>query len=160
MKTQVIILAAIGLFSLNSCMQETNPLALMATHESRNELYNAIAQNDSYMTEFMANLQNEENAMKMMQDNNKIIGAMKHGENMQMTMQDSTAMHAMMATMMNDGKMMGTMMKMMHEKGIMSENCMESCKNMMGEKGMNLPAGKAGMQNMNNPTKEDHNEHH
>jgi hypothetical protein len=48
---------------------------------------------------------------------------------------------------------MGTMMKMMHEKGMMSEDCMESCSKMMGEKGMD-------MQNMNSPNKQDHTEHH
>ncbi len=148
-----------GFLAKQVACKKTNPLALMETHESRNEVYNAIAQNDSYMTEFMANLQNEENAMKMMQDNNKMMGAVKHGENMQMIMKDSTAMHAMMATMMNDGKMMGTMMKMMHEKGIMSEDCMESCKNMMGEKGMDMQ-GMNKMNDMNNPSEENHTEHH
>ena len=138
MKTLVIILSAIGLLSLNSCMQETNPQALMETHESRTEVYNAIAQNDGYMTEFMANLQNDENAMEMMHGNNKMMGSMMQGEGMQMMMKDSTMMHSMMNGMMNDGKMMGTMMKMMHEKGMMNEDCMESCSKMMGDKGMSL----------------------
>jgi len=166
MKTLLIILSLIGFVSLNSCMQETNPQALMETHESRTEVYNTIAQNDDYMTEFMANLQNDENAMEMMQGNNKMMGSMIKGENMQMMMKDSTMMHSMMGTMMDDGKMMGTMMKMMHEKGMMSEDCMESCSKMMGEKGMDMSAGKAGMQgmnkmgNMDTPTKVDHKEHH
>ena len=34
--------------------------------------------------------------------------------------------------------MMGNMMKMMHEKGMMSEDCMESCKNMMAEEGLDI----------------------
>ena len=52
----------------------------------------------------------------------------------------------MINQMMNDGKMMGTMMKMMHEKGMMSEDCMESCSKMMGEKGMDMQGMK--MDNM------------
>ena len=40
--------------------------------------------------------------------------------------------------MMKDGKMMGNMMKTMHEKGMMSEDCMQSCKQMMEEKGMDM----------------------
>jgi hypothetical protein len=129
-------------------MQETNPQALMETHESRTEVYNTIAQNDDYMTEFMANLQNDENAMEMMQGNNKMMGSMIKGENMQMMMKDSMMMknmmqgmmgnmesrQSMMKEMMKDGKMMGTMMKMMHEKGMMSEDCMQSSMNMMGDK--------------------------
>jgi hypothetical protein len=65
----------------------------------------------------------------------------------------------MMNGMMNDGKMMGTMMKMMHEKGIMSEDCMESCSKMMSEKGMDMQ-GMNKMDNMDSSTKEDHTEHH
>ncbi|TXD73488.1 hypothetical protein [Aequorivita antarctica] len=159
MKTLVIILSTIGLLSLNSCMQETNPQALMETHESRTEVYNAIAQNEGYMTEFMANLQNDENAMEMMQGNNKMMGSMIKGENMQMMMKDSTMMRSMMNGMMNDGKMMGTMMKMMHQKGMMSEDCMESCSKMMGDKGMDMQ-GMNKLGNMDTPTKDDYKEHH
>lgn len=65
----------------------------------------------------------------------------------------------MMKVMMKDGKMMGNMMKMMHEKGIMSEDCMESCKKMMEGKGMDMN-GINKMDDMDSPTKEDHTEHH
>ena len=43
----------------------------------------------------------------------------------------------------------------MHEKGMMSKDCMESCKNTMGEKGMDMQ----GM-NMDSSIKEDHTDHH
>ena len=43
-----------------------------------------------------------------------------------------------MQSMMKDGKMMGNMMQMMHKKGMMSKDCMESCKQMMGEKAMDM----------------------
>lgn len=56
---------------------------------------------------------------------------MMQGEGMQMMMRDSTMMHSMMNGMMNDGKTMGTMMKMMHKKGMMTEDCMQSCMQMM-----------------------------
>lgn len=159
MKTLLVILSLIGFISLNSCIQETNPQALMETHKSRTVVYNAIAQNDDYMMEFMANLQNNENAMEMTQGNNKMMGSMIKGENMQMMMKDSSMMHSMMNGIMNDGKMMGTMMKMMHEKGMVSEDCMESCSKMMGEKGMDIQ-GMNKMGNMDTPTKDDHKVHH
>lgn len=59
----------------------------------------------------------------------------------------------MMQGMMKDGKMMSSMMKMMHEKGMMSEECMSSCMKMMGDKGMN-------MNKMDGTNKEGGSEHH
>ena len=142
MKKLVIVLSAIGLLSLNSCKQETDPQALMENPEIRTEVFNAITANQDYMTEFMANMHKSDAGMQMMQ-----------GDGMQMMMKN------MMQGMMKDGKMMGTMMKMMHEKGMMSEECMESCKEMMGEKGMDMK-GMGMMNNMDSSSKEDHTEHH
>ena len=156
MKTLLIVLSAIGLLSLNSCKQETDPLALMENPETRTEVFNAITKNHDYMTEFMESMHGNQHAMQMMQGNKKMMGSMMQGEGMQMMMTDSTMMHSMMNGMMNDGKMMGTMMKMMHEKGMMSEDCMESCSKMMSEKGMDME----GMDKTNSPAKEDHTEHH
>ncbi|MEX0995860.1 MAG: hypothetical protein WDZ45_02280 [Flavobacteriaceae bacterium] len=159
MKTLLIIFSAIGLLSLNSCNQETNPQALMDNPETRTEVFNTITQNDDYMTEFMESMPNNQHTMQMMQGNKKMMGSMMQGEGMQMMMKDSTMMHSMMNGMMNDGKMMETMMKMMHEKGMMSKDCMESCSKMMGEKGMDMQ-GMNKMNDMDKPTNEDHTEHH
>jgi hypothetical protein len=166
MKTLIIIFSVIGLITFNSCKQESNPQVLMNSPETRTEVFDAIAQNDDYMTEFMENLYGNQHTMQMMQGNKKMMGNMMQGEGMQMMMKDSMMIKNMMQGMMKDGKMMGTMMQMMHEKGMMSEDCMESCSKMMGEKGMDMSAGKAGMQgmnkmgNMDTPTKVDHKEHH
>lgn len=159
MKTLLIVLSAIGLLSLSSCKQETDPLALMENPETRTEVFNTITKNHDYMTEFMESMHGNEHAMQMMQGNKKMMGSMMQGDGMQMMMKDSTMMHSMMNGMMNDGKMMGTMMKMMHEKGMMSEDCMESCSRMMGEKGMDMQ-GMNKMDDTDSPTKDDHTEHH
>ena len=159
MKTLTIILSMIVLVSLTSCKQETDLKALMNNPESRTEVYNAISQNEAYMTEFMESMHKNQNTMQMMQGNKKIMSSMMTGEGMQMMMKDSTMMHSMMNGMMNDGKMMGSMMKMMHEKGMMSEDCMESCKKMMGEKGMDMQGRNKGG-NSDATIKADHNEHH
>ena len=132
MKTLVI-----GLLSLNSCKQVTNPQALMESPETRTEVFNTIIQNDDYMTEFMQNMQGNNQAMQMMQGNKVIMNMMMEGEGMNM-MKDSTMTMNMMHSMMKDGKMMNHMMQMMHEKGMMSEDCMESCKNMMAEEGLDI----------------------
>ena len=67
MKALTIILSMIGLVSLNSCTQETNPQAVLENPETRTEVFNDIAQNDDYMTEFMENMHNNPQAMQMMQ---------------------------------------------------------------------------------------------
>ncbi|QHI36576.1 hypothetical protein IMCC3317_19390 [Kordia antarctica] len=150
MRTLVIIFSIIGLITLNSCKQETDVKAMLQNSETRSEVIKTIAENHDFMTEFMENMQGNNHAMQMMQGNKKMMGTMMQGEGMQMMMKDSAMMKQMMGnkqmmhSMMNDGKMMEKMMKMMHEKGMMSEDCMESCTKMMGEKGMNMQ----GMNNM------------
>ena len=138
MKTATLIFLTIGLFALNGCSQKTDVNAMLDNSETRSEIFDAIANNHSYMTGFMENMQESDHAMQMMQGNNKMMGGMMKGDGMQMMMKDSTMMKKMMQSMMKDGKMMGNMMKMMHEKGMMSEDCMESCKNMMAEEGLDI----------------------
>jgi hypothetical protein len=67
MKTLVIIISAIGLLSLNSCKQETDPQTLMENPETRTEVYNAITQNDDYLTEFMESMLGSQQTMHMKQ---------------------------------------------------------------------------------------------
>lgn len=71
MKALTIILSMIGLVSLNSCTQETNPQALMENPETRTEVFNAISKNHDYMTEFMESMHDNQHAMQMMQGTKK-----------------------------------------------------------------------------------------
>ena len=156
MKTLILTSLVIGLTTLNSCNQKIDVNTILENSEKRTELFDAIANNHSYMTQFMDNMHGNDHAMQMMQGNKKMMGTMMQGNSMQMMMKDS-----MMQYMMKDGKMMGNMMQMMHEKGMMSEDCMESCKKMMGDKGMDMK----GMGMMDGSKKmesseEDHSEHH
>ena len=154
MRTVVIIISVIGVMALGSCNQETDPNPILENEETRDEVFDAIANNHNYMTEFMDDMQGNEHAMQMM-------GNMKKGGGMQMMMKDSMMMMKMMQSMMKDGKMMGNMMKMMHEKGMMSEDCMESCKQMMGEKGMDMKGmGMMDSKGEMGSKKDDHAEHH
>jgi|TARA_R110002012_G_scaffold321647_1_gene550399 hypothetical protein len=161
MRTAAIILLAIGLVSLSGCNQKTNPNAMLENSKTRTELFEAIASNHSYMTEFMDNMQGNDHAMQMMQGNQKMMGTMIQGQGIQMMMKDSMMMKNMMQSMMQDGKMIGNMMQMMHEKGMMSEDCMESCKKMMGDKGMDMKGmGMMDGSNKMEPSEQDHSEHH
>ena len=137
MRTLVIIFSVVGLMTFNSCKQEPNVQALLENTETRNEIMQKIADNPNYMTDFMENMQNNNQARQMMQGNKHMRTMMMKGEGMQM-MKDSTMNMNTMHSMMKDGKMMGTMMKMMHNEGMISEDCMQSCIKMMGDKGMNM----------------------
>ena len=152
MKTGTLIFLTIGLLTMNSCNQKTDVNSMLKNSETRTEIFDSIANNHKFMTEFMESMQSSDHAMQMMQGNNNMMGTMMQGESMQMMMKDSmmtkNMMQGMMGNMegrqsmtkemMKDGKMMGTMMKMMYEKGMMSEDCMQSSMNMMGDKGMDL----------------------
>ena len=61
--------------------------------------------------------------------------------------------------MMKDGKMMGTMMTKMHDKGMMSKDCMKSCTTMMEGKGMDMK-GMKKMSTGDSPVMDDHKNHH
>lgn len=148
MKSVTLIFLTVGFLTMYSCNQKTDVNAILENPETRTEIFDSIANNQKFMTEFMEDMQGSDHAMQMMQGNKKMMGSMMHGEGMTMMMKDSMMMNGMMGNMegrqfmmngmMNDGKMMQNMMKMMHEKGMMSEDCMESCTKMMGDKGMNM----------------------
>lgn len=138
MKTQVMIFLTIGLLTLNSCKQETDVQALLENAETRSEVLNTITENHKFMTEFMEQMHGSEHAMQMMQGNKNMMGKMMKGQGMQMMMKDSMMGSNMMMNMMKDKGMMMNMMQMMHDKGMMSKDCMKSCMKMMGNKGMNM----------------------
>lgn len=73
MRTITIILLAMGLISLSSCEQKTDPNAMLENSQTRTELFDAIASNHSYMTQFMDNMQTNDHVMQMMQGNQKMM---------------------------------------------------------------------------------------
>ena len=134
MKTLIVVLSAIGLLSLNGCKQESDPQVLLENSNTRTELFSAIIQNHEYMMEFMETMHSNEHALQMMKGDKKMMSSMMHGEGMQMMMTDSIMMKNIMQVMMKDGKILAKMIKMIHEKGIMSEDCMESTFKIINEK--------------------------
>ena len=129
MKTTTIILMVIGLVSLSSCEQKTDTNVMLENSETRTELFDAIASNHNYMTEFMGNMQGNDHTMQMMKGNQNIMGNMMKGENLNM--------------ILNDSLMSMNMMQIMYKEGKLSEDCMSSSMKMMNDKGMN----KGGMHN-------------
>ena len=76
MKTTTIILMAIGLVSLSSCEQKRDTNVMLENSETRTELFDAIASNHNYMTEFMGNMQGNDHVMQMMKGNQNIMEGM------------------------------------------------------------------------------------
>ncbi|HZJ19748.1 MAG TPA: hypothetical protein VFD35_05260 [Pricia sp.] len=147
MKNLSIVYILFGLLILSGCNQKTDTSALLKNQETKNEIFKAITNNDDYMAGFMETMQNNEHAMRMMQGNKMMMGNMMKGKGMQMMMQDSSMakgmmgnknmMHSMMQQMMADSTQMNGMMQIMHQNGIMSKECWQSCMKMMGKRNMN-----------------------
>ena len=117
MKTLVIIFSVFCLLALNSCAQKTDVKAMLQDSEKRNEIFSEIVSDSIMMTSFMETMQNSMNAMRMMRGNRMMMGHMMKENGMNMMMKDSI--------------MMGNMMQMMHKKGMLSKNCMDSSYHMM-----------------------------
>ena len=144
MKTLVIIISIVGFMTFSSCNQNADTSAMLENTETRNEIFDAIANNHDMMTYFMESMQGNDHATQMMQGNKEMMSNMMMGEGKEMMMKDMMGnkemMHSMMSEMIGNGEMMGTMMNTMHEKGMMSEDCMKSSMKMMNDKGMNMEA--------------------
>ena len=105
---------------------------MMQNPEMRGQMMQNIVGDHDMMAEFMGKMKNNPHAMQMMQGDK----GMMNSEGMNM-MNDSIMSMNMMHSMMKDGKMMTHMMQMMHDQGMMSDECMNSCIKMMSAKGMN-----------------------
>ena len=139
MKKSILLFLVVGMLTMYSCNQKPDVNKMLENQETKNEIFNAITENHDYMMGFMETMQNSEHAIQMMQENK-----MMKGKRMQMMMSDSTMMKNMMGNknimmnmmrqMMTDTTQMNTMMQMMHQKGMMSNECMQSCRKMMNKK--------------------------
>ena len=78
MKTVTMIISVLVLVILSSCGQKTDPNAILENSETRMELFEAIASNHGYLTEFMDNMQDNDHAMQMMKGNH--MGLMEENE--------------------------------------------------------------------------------
>tara|TARA_R110002049_G_scaffold55337_3_gene153601 strand:- start:2745 stop:3164 length:420 start_codon:yes stop_codon:yes gene_type:complete len=139
MKKSIILLSVIGLLTLGSCNQKPDVTKMLENQATKTEIFNAITESHDYMTGFMETIQNSERAMQMMQENK-----MMKGKRMQMMMNDSTMMKRMMGNknimqhmmqhMMKDSTSMNSMIRMMHQKGMMTDKCMQSCMKIINKK--------------------------
>ena len=127
------------------CGQQADVNTMLKNADSKDKLFSAIVSDHELMTEFMDKMMSNEHAMMMVKGNEKMMGMVMSGGNMINMMKDKPEMmHSMMTDILKDGKMMGHMMQMMGEEGMMSEECMQSCMKMMADKGMTMDMGMMG----------------
>lgn len=137
MKKLILFSLAAITFIWVGCGQQADVNTMLKNTDTKGKVFSAILEDHELMTEFMAKMMANEHAMMMMKGNHDMMGKMMGDGNMMQMMKDNPdMMHNMMSGMMKDGKMMGHMMQMMGDKGMMSEECMQSCKKMMADKGM------------------------
>lgn len=115
MKKSIILLLVIALLTVVSCNKKQDVSDMLKNQETKKEIFNAIVDNHDYMMDFMETMQNNEHVMQMMQENKIMMGHMMKGKGMLMMMTDSTQMK--------------TMKLMMHQKGMMCNQCMKRRKN-------------------------------
>ncbi|WP_428741023.1 hypothetical protein [Tenacibaculum sp.] len=121
MKKSIILLLILGSQILISCNQKPDVDKILKDQETKERIFKSIAENHEYMTEFMETMHNNEHAMQMMMNNNMMMNNMMGNKNM-------------MHQMMNDSTKMHNMLQMMHQKGIISNTCFQSCMENMSTK--------------------------
>ncbi len=157
-----MLVALSALLFLASCSSAPSAEKALQDEQFRSELFDQIAGNHAYMTEFMQKamkhehgkmmmMQNKEMMAMMMQNKEGMMGMMKERPEMMQGMmknmmamcrKDSSMYGKMGGMMMQDKGMMQHMMKMMHEKGMMSKDCMmqamDKMKDMPDMEGMDM----------------------
>lgn len=157
MKNEFFLMVVAGMLLLmTSCDNTANVDQILKDNSIRQEVFNKITADHEMMTDFMEVMMQNNHAKMMMKGNQGMKEMMMDDSDKMNMMKDKPEMmQNMMGEMMKDGKMMGTMMNMMKDKGMMSEECAESCKKMMSAKGMNMDNGE-GMKTDDNHKSHNH----
>lgn len=182
LNTAKFLLTVIVAGFFTACQQQPQSTEqVLADEAQRKEVMQTIADNHEMMMEMMDVMMNSEHGKMMMSgnkdmmgmmmgDKEKMMGMMKekpemmHGMMqymMQMCKSDSSQCDHMAQMMSDHHGMMKSMMGMMHEKGMMNDECYKSCMGkmggMMGKGIMGDPSQKMGMDKSNN---NNHSSHH
>jgi hypothetical protein len=131
-------ISILGFINLASCTQKIDVSKLLDNYETRSDLFEAIVSDHDQMKSFMESMQSNEHAMEMMQGNYLMMENIMKGSGIHMMMKDSTMMHNMMGNMMLNEKMMGDIIQMMNNEGMMSSECMQAMMKTMNDKAMHM----------------------
>ena len=117
----VILLMMTGLFT--ACQEPQSTEEVLADETQRKEVMQTIVNNDEMMMEMMGVMMNSKDGKMMLSRNKEMMGMMM--DNQQMMKDMSKANPDMMQGMMQN------MMDMMHQKGMMDDECYENGMNMI-----------------------------
>lgn len=120
-----------GMILICSCNQKPDVNAFIVNQEIKNEIFKNIAENHGYMHGFLETVQMNEHTMQMMQGNKIKGNIMMNG-----MMGNCNMMHSMMEQMITNSTKMMCTMQMVHQNGMISEECQHSCMEMMNHNGM------------------------
>ena len=135
-KLMIFSLFSVILFT-TSCAQQADVNAMLKNAETKDKVFSAIMDDHQLMTEFMNKMMTNEHAMMMMQGNKGMMGMMMQGGNMMQMMQGNPELvQNMISSMMKNGNMMAQMMQMMNQKGMISDECLQSGMQRMKDQGM------------------------
>jgi hypothetical protein len=138
MKAVLFFVSILSILILNSCNQKTDTRAILENPKSRAEIFDSIANNQKYMTEFIIKIHGHEMMMGGSEMQMMMNDSLMNKNSMNGTMINAEMMRSMMGGMIDDSITMAAMIQMMQQRGIMSEDCMQASMKMMGnnEKGM------------------------
>jgi hypothetical protein len=141
MKAVLFFVSILSILILNSCNQKTDTRAILENPKSRAEIFDSIANNQKYMTEFIIKIHGHEMMMGGSEMQMMMNDSLMNKNSMNGTMINAEMMRSMMDGMIDDSITMAAMIQMiqmMQQRGIMSEDCMQASMKMMGnnEKGM------------------------
>lgn len=117
-----------GLFILvMGCNPSPDVESLLQNPVTQDKIFTSILEDHELMNLFMTKMQSNNHAMMMMSGNQDMMGHMMGQSNMGTMMQDHPeVMQNMMSNMLSNRQSTQQMMRMMQEKGILSEDCLES----------------------------------
>ncbi|TDQ21949.1 hypothetical protein [Tenacibaculum caenipelagi] len=122
MKKSIILLIILVSQILISCNPKPDIDKILKDQETKERIFKSIAEDHEYMTEFIKTMHNNEHAMQMMMHNDMMMNNMMGNKNI-------------MHQIMNDSIKIRNMLQIMHQKGIISNECLQSCmKNMSTKK--------------------------
>jgi hypothetical protein len=139
MKNGILLaLAFMATFQLTSCAQQPTVSEMLENKETREEIYTAILNDDAMMTEFMDHMQADDRVMNRMRGHGHMMGRMMEDEDAFATMMDRDEQfrNHMMTMMMNHQPWMTQMMNQMHQRGFMSQECLDAMRERMEQPGM------------------------
>lgn len=136
-KVKMMAMSIIFTGSLISC-EVPSAEQVLAAPEQRQEVMQQIASSPEMAAEMIDTLMNHEAGRQMMAGNQQLMRQMMQDrEAMNQMMQNNPELrNDMMNSMMNDRQMMGNMMQMMNQRGMMSDECLQSSMGMMNGNGM------------------------